>query len=83
MGHRTREYRHGRTLEGGTLATLTLTEEQDFDGVLLPPVVALGLEQFVNVIADFLCLFFGPETLFSVHDRFVWRWKKGGGDGVR
>lgn len=72
----------GRTLEGSALATLTLTEEEDFDGILLPPLVALGFEHLVNVIADFLCLFFGPETLFSVSGGLVRGRKKGGGDGV-
>jgi len=76
------DHRHGRTLEGGALATLTLTEEKDFDGLLLPPLVALSLEHLVDVIVDFLRLLFGPESLFAVCERFVRRWKEGGADGV-
>ena len=77
------EYRHERTLEGSTLATLALTEEKDLDGLLLPPLVALGLEHLVNVIVDFLRLFLGLESLFAVYSRLVRRWKEGGADGVR
>ena len=76
-------YRHGRTLEGSALATLTLAEEKDFDGLLLPPFVALSLEHLVDVIVDFLRLLFGLESLFAVCSRLVRRWKEGGGDGVR
>ena len=76
-------HRHGRTLEGRALATLTLTEEKDFDGLLLPPLVALGLEHLVNVIVDFLRLLFGPESLFAVCDRLVRGWQEGGAEGVR
>ena len=75
--------RHGRTLEGSALATLTLTEEKDFDGLPLPTLVALSLEHLVNVIVDFLGLLFGPESLFAVCGRLVRRWKEGGADGVR
>jgi len=77
------DHRHGRTLEGRALATLTLTEEKDFDGLLLPTLVALSLEHLVNVIVDFLRLLFGPESLFAVCGRLVRRWKEGGADGVR
>jgi len=76
-------HQHGRTLEGGALSALTLTEEKDFDSLLLPPLVALSLEHLVNVIVDFLCLLFGLESLFAVCGRLVRRWKEGGADGVR
>ena len=83
MGRWTRKYRHGRTLEGGALTALTLTKKEDFNRFLLPLLVALGFEHLVDIIANFLCLFFGPETLFSVSGGFVRGRKKGGGDGVR
>jgi len=76
------EYRHGRTLEGSTLATLALTKEKDFDGLLLPLLVAFSLEHLVDVIADFLCLLLSPETLFAVYSRLVRGWKEGGTERV-
>jgi hypothetical protein len=76
------EYRHGRTLEGSALASLTLTKEKDLDGLLLPPLVALSLEHLVNVIADVLGLLLGPESLFAVCSRLVRGWKEGGADRV-
>jgi len=82
MEHWTREYRHGRTLEGSALATLTLTKEKDFDGLGLPLLVAFGLEHLINVIADFLCLLFSPESLFAVCNRLVRGWEEGGTDWV-
>ena len=82
MEHWTREYRHGRTLEGSTLATLTLTEEEDFDGLPLPPLVAFSLEHLIDVIADFLCLFFSLESPFAVYSRLVRGWQEGGADWV-
>ena len=69
------DHRHGRTLKGSALATLTLTEEKDFDD-LLPTLIGLSLEHLVNVIIDFLCLLFGPESLFVVCSRLVRRWKE-------
>jgi hypothetical protein len=57
-----REDGGGRTLESGALAALALTKEKDFDGLLLPPLVALSLEHLIDVIADFLCLLFSPES---------------------
>ena len=74
--------RHGRTLEGSALATLTLTKEKDFNG-LLPPFVALSLEHLVNVIIDFPRLLFGMESLFAVCGGLIRRWKEGDADGVR
>ena len=76
-----REDGGGRTLDGGALATLALTKEKDFD--LLPPLVALSLEHLVNIIAEFLCLLFGPESLFAVCSRLVRGREKGGGEGIR
>jgi len=78
----TREYRHGRTLEGGAFATLTLTKEKDFDGLRLPPIVAFSLEHLIDVIADFLCLFFGLESPFAVCNGLVRGWQEGGTDWV-
>ena len=69
MGRWTQKYRHGRTLEGGALTALTLTKRKDFDWFPLPLLVALGFEHLVNIVANSLCLFFGPETLFSVSGR--------------
>lgn len=77
------EYQHGRTLEGSALATLTLTKEKNLDSLLLPLLIALGLEHLINVIVDFLCLLFRPESLFAVCSGLVRRRKEGGADGVR
>ena len=82
MEHWTREYRHERTLEGSALAALTLTKEKDFDSLRLPLLVAFSLEHLINVIAGFLCLFFSPESLFTVYNRLVRGWQEGGADWV-
>jgi len=76
------EYQRGRTLEGSALATLALTKEKDFDGFLLPSLVAFSLEHLVNVIADLLCLLFSPESPFAVCNRLVRGWKESGADRV-
>ena len=60
------EHRHERTLEGSALAALALAKEKDLDGLLLSLLVALSLEHLVDVIVDFLCFLFGPESLFAV-----------------
>jgi hypothetical protein len=65
MEYWTREYRHGRTLEGSALATLTLTEEKDFDGLLLP----LSLRSALSISSMSSLIFFACSSAWSRFSR--------------
>ena len=66
------------TFEDCALAAFTLAKEKDFDGLLLPPLVALSPKHLVDIIADFLCLLFDSESLFAVRSGLVRGREKGG-----